>query len=126
MEKGYLIRQDFDYSHYSESDIDLFVSKIRHFKGRDDNYQGGKKLNLLAIDTDLGWEYSISSDCPIINSQGKIVGYTTSAAANMSKPELGRTLARGFIYSNVELDQLKVESLGNLWKVSILDSPIRG
>ena len=38
------------------------------------------------------------------------MGYTTSAAANMSKPELGRTLA-SFIYSNVELDQLKVESL---------------
>lgn len=125
MEKGYLTRPDFDYSHYSESDIDMFVSKKRNFKGRDDNHQSKKKLTLLAIDTAPGWEYSISSDCPIINSQGQIVGYTTSTAANISRPELGKTIARGFIYSNVDLDQMKIESLGNLWGVTILDSPIR-
>ena len=38
MEKGYMVRADFDYSHYKECDIDMFVTKKRAFVGKDDDY----------------------------------------------------------------------------------------
>jgi dimethylglycine dehydrogenase len=113
IEKGYQVRADFDYAHYTECDIDAFVSKKRTFLGKDTTSDRNMTSVLLAVGADSGWEWSLLSDSPIIcQTSGSVVGYTTTSACGARSRG---AVTRGFLDRGVDPENCVLEAYGNRW-----------
>ena len=131
VEKGFKVRTDLDYVHYSEAGIAPFVSKKRNFLGRDDERVPNKLPVTLFVDTDCGWEWSVCGDSPIYHyetgkgsnsNQGKLAGYVTSSARGAVT---GRAVALGYVFSS-SLEsggRFAVRCLGHEWNCEVLNKP---
>lgn len=115
IEKGYMIRADFDYAHYSECNIDSFMSKTRDYIGKDTASSRNMRTLLANVEAEPGWEWSIISDSPIIHtSTDQVVGYTTTAAKG---GRTSRTIAHGFVDRSITVEDCHVEAYGNNWDI---------
>jgi dimethylglycine dehydrogenase len=118
LQPGYHLKSDFDYCHYKEAGIDMFVSKKRKFLGRDDDFVCARQACKFTVDTDQEHEWSVPGDTPVLRSaDGQRVGYITTSAAAPG----GGTLARGFfddLQYEVGSDKLHLVAYGRKWPVA--------
>jgi len=120
IEKGYMIRADFDYAHYSECGIAHLFSRKRDFAGRHAPTTGITNRDmasvLLAVDTTPGWEWSVVGDSPIVHGEtGAVVGYTTTAARGA---RTRKTIARAFVHTAAVTEECVLEACGHRWSVT--------
>eukprot|EP00121_Abeoforma_whisleri_P013943 Awhi_evm2s12863 len=99
IEKGYKVRPDLDYVHYSEAGISPFVSmkKKMKFLGFDhlSSVEPQKMAATFFVDTKEGYQWSVPGDTPIKQrNTNKIVGYITSASLGGIT---GKTVALGYL-----------------------------
>jgi len=133
VEKGFKLRGDLDYAHYTEAGIDPFVSTKKKcgFIGKDTagEYVPKRISSVFAVDTDTGYEWSVPSDTPVCRSGGDeaIVGFTTGAAMGAVT---GKTISLGYVYADAQGkaalgpdDALYLEAYGKRWPVSFLEKP---
>ena len=124
IEQGFKIGADMNLAHYREGSIEPFVSKKRHFIGRDDSFVPEKRCALLKIETGKGWEWSVLGDSPIVNTKNNaVVGYITSSAFGIQSKS---TIAIGYLLNQEEFDEadgLVVQGYGFDWKCTVLNEP---
>lgn len=134
MEKGFKLKADLDYAHYTEAGIDQFISKKKMkaghgaFLGQDSSYVRTRRAAMFKVHTEPGYEWSVVSDSPIIDrNTGQVVGFTTSATA---APETGHTVAMGFMkLADCEKElvnsssDLYIEAFDQVWDVDELSAP---
>lgn len=86
VERGFKVKGDFDYAHYSEASIDVFISKKKRmgetpFYGQDVKHKPKRLAAYFQVQTLPGWEWSVPGDCPVrLVKDGSLFGYTTTAA----------------------------------------------
>ncbi len=141
MEKGFCVKADLDYAHWTEAGIEPFVAlerpKAAHeFLGRHSAPPGAapRRAALFEVATAPGFEWSVPSDCPVRDARGALVGFTTSCAHGA---ETGKTLAKGFVLCDASAAGgappvplaapgdagLVVECYGESWPVLVLERP---
>ena len=135
IEKGFKLRGDLDFAHYSEAGIDPFVKKKLDFVGKDPSYVPTRMSSVFKIQTGTGYEWSVPSDSPIRMGNAEtgegsspIVGFTTGAALG---GVTNSTISLGYVYTkdNGENtmaqpgDSLFVEAYGKCWPVELLEKP---
>jgi len=135
IEKGFKVKSDLDYTHWTEAGIEPFVKlkrKASHpFVGRDapaPSHPHARRAAIFDVAAPDEYAWSVPGDCPIRNSAGELVGVTTTSARGAVT---GRTIAHGFVM----LDEsgalraspgevgLFVECYGHQWQVRVLDKP---
>lgn len=129
IEKGYRVKGDLDYAHWTQAGIDPFVSlerKGRTFMGRDSQCEERvRRPVIFSVDTSEESAWSIADNSPIRDSLGAVVGVTTSSARGT---ETGKTIALGYMFGDDSRD-LSIDSYGNRWPAELLSAPpssIRG
>jgi glycine/D-amino acid oxidase-like deaminating enzyme/phenylpropionate dioxygenase-like ring-hydroxylating dioxygenase large terminal subunit/glycine cleavage system aminomethyltransferase T len=126
IERGYKVRADLDYVHYTEADIAPYVSKKRNFLGKGTTSSDSPKTSVsfkVAV-TDPAWEWSIVSDTPIRDATkcGRVVGYTTTSAKGT---RTGGVVALGYLTEAISSDsKLEMESWGKRWNVEVSNGPV--
>lgn len=131
VEKGYKVRADIDYAHYSEAGIEPFIVKGKHFLGRDDAFDPVRRAALFRVDAPAGWEWSLPGDCPVVRLRdGMVVGFTTSGAQGAST---GAPIALGYVHltndadgrwaAAADGDELAVQAYGGDWPAVLLSEP---
>lgn len=113
IEKGYQVRADFDFAHYSECGIEPFISKKRDFLGKATVSERDMETVLLEVAVDPGWEWSLVGDTPIVHGPTEaVVGYTTTAARGA---RTGVAIVRGFLDRKMSPAECRLESYGRSW-----------
>jgi dimethylglycine dehydrogenase len=153
IEKGFKLKADFDYSHYSECDVGMFCAKKKDFVGKmrqrspldeegsadaaadDDDGRDGRvpvMMRLATGDYSHRHAWSVPGDSPICRrADGAVVGVVTSAAPGASS---AGTLAHGFLYGKLSAanaaagtavaeDELYVSAYGKDWDAALLSAP---
>eukprot|EP00658_Telonema_sp_P-2_P033315 TRINITY_DN2447_c0_g1_i4.p1 TRINITY_DN2447_c0_g1~~TRINITY_DN2447_c0_g1_i4.p1 ORF type:complete len:506 (+),score=104.67 TRINITY_DN2447_c0_g1_i4:759-2276(+) len=117
IERGYKIKADLDYAHYSEADIGMFLKKEGDFVGRDDGQVPTRSSKSFHVDTEPGWEWSIPGDSPIRDLDGNNVGVITTAAHGA---RTNKSVALGYLFAGAPHEDLHVESYGRRWPIEIV------
>mmetsp|Transcript_17250 Transcript_17250/g.19620 ORF Transcript_17250/g.19620 Transcript_17250/m.19620 type:complete len:842 (+) Transcript_17250:84-2609(+) len=121
MEKGFKLRADLDLSHYKEAGIGPFLAKKRKFLGRNDSFEPARLSKMFKIYTDKENAWSIPGDTPVKTAEGKVIGYTTTAAKSAT---FNGTYGMGFVYADADLPaKVFVEAYGSKFEAEILDTP---
>ena len=124
IEKAFKLRADLDLAHHSEAGIEPFLSKKREFLGRDDTVVPKRRSVIFKIQTDRGNRWNVPGDCPILDENEELVGFTTTSAYGAITKA---TIALGYVYTKdgkvPDFSGLKVHAYGNQWPVELLSSP---
>lgn len=119
VEKGFKLKADLDYAHYTEAGIDMFCKEAKPFLGRGTGAPA-RQAAIFAVDAAPSFRWSVPSDCPIFCGD-ELVGFTTSSAFG---PRTGKTIVLGYMTKEVAADaKLVVEAYGNLWPTEMLPEP---
>mmetsp|Transcript_17249 Transcript_17249/g.19619 ORF Transcript_17249/g.19619 Transcript_17249/m.19619 type:complete len:86 (+) Transcript_17249:2353-2610(+) len=76
---------------------------------------------MFKIYTDKENAWSIPGDTPVKTAEGKVIGYTTTAAKSAT---FNGTYGMGFVYADADLPaKVFVEAYGSKFEAEILDTP---
>ncbi|KAL1499075.1 hypothetical protein AB1Y20_013590 [Prymnesium parvum] len=135
IEKGFRVKADLDYSHWTEGGVEPFVALRRkeethRFLGRDAPPPAGKarRAATFRVHTTPAHAWSVPGDSPVLDAAGGVVGVTTTSARGAST---GRTLALGFVMCDEAGapraapgdEGLVVECYGHKWPLELLEAP---
>jgi len=123
IEKGFKIKADLDYSHYTEAGIEPFISKKKTipFVGHNPTHVPTKSAAMFEVQTAPGYEWSVPSDLPVVDKENQIVGYTTSCAFGATSQ---KTLAMGYVLPGVDLSgPLTIKCYGETFAARHLSTP---
>jgi len=136
IEKGFKVKADLDYAHWSEAGIGQFVPAARknesaRFLGHDAPTPADaapRIAAIFAVDTSAEHAWSVPGDSPIRNAQDELVGFTTTSAKGAVTQ---RTIAMGYIkcaddgqpLASAGEAGLTVECYGFRWPVELLEKP---
>jgi len=128
LEKGFKVKGDIDFARYDEAGVDAFFRKSWTPPPLlEDAPPTKKKASLFEVSMPAGFEWSVPSDCPVLDESGQVKGYTTTSAYGT---EAGATLAAGYLDSNVnDDDRLTLECFGEQRPLKVLEkppAPVRG
>lgn len=136
IEKGFRVKTDLDYAHWTEAGVEPFVALGRknekmRFLGRDapppEPASGdARKHAVFAIETSEAHAWSVPGDSPVLDAEGSVVGFTTTSAKGAIT---GRTVALGYVRCGADGEPLAapgdgglvVECYGNRWPLQVLD-----
>lgn len=135
VEKGFKVRGDLDYAHYSEAGIEPFVSadklERRAFRGAGTAAptSAPRQAVLWGVNTPATHAWTVPSDTPIRRTaDDAVVGFTTSSARGAVT---GRTVALGYRSGPGlapdfmdKATPLYLESYGHRWEVETLAGPL--
>jgi dimethylglycine dehydrogenase len=126
VEKGFMVKTDLDYAHYTQGGIGFFCKEDKKdFIGKGttpDDKDGWRNFSLFAVDTDPAYKYSVPGDAPVKNKNGDIVGFTTTSCFGAKTKQ---TIAFGFVTDSTVTvdDELFIEAFGGSWPAKKLDKP---
>jgi dimethylglycine dehydrogenase len=126
VEKGFMVKTDLDYAHYTQGGISFFCKEDKKdFLGKGttpDEKEGWRNFTLFAVDADPAFKYSIPGDAPIRKKSGEIVGFTTTSCFGAKTQQ---TIAFGYVTDpNVSVDdELVLEAFGGAWPAKKLPEP---
>ena len=126
IEKGFKVKSDLDYAHWTEAGIEPFVALGREgeglaFLGRDaPPPDAGRRSAIFSIETSDDHAWSVPGDSPVVDAAGEVVGFTTTSARGAST---GRTIALGYVRCGAGGDPVAVECYGNRWPLELLERP---
>lgn len=133
IEKGFRVKADLDYAHWTQAGIAPFVARARlgrAFLGRASPppCDNARAPAVFLVETDDEHAWSVPDKSPVRDAAaGTLVGYTTSAARGA---ETQRTVALGYVLNGPDgaplaspLSSLFVECYGNEWPARMLDEP---
>lgn len=119
LEKGFKVKADLDYARLDEAGVDAFVRKS--FKRPVFDTPPERRSVLFAVDAPPGFEWSVPSDCPVLDYERNLVGFTTTSAFGS---EANKTIAAGYVRTaSSESNNLYVECFGHEMPCSILEAP---
>eukprot|EP00633_Aureoumbra_lagunensis_P005251 CAMPEP_0197317982 /NCGR_PEP_ID=MMETSP0891-20130614/49209_1 /TAXON_ID=44058 ORGANISM="Aureoumbra lagunensis, Strain CCMP1510" /NCGR_SAMPLE_ID=MMETSP0891 /ASSEMBLY_ACC=CAM_ASM_000534 /LENGTH=1265 /DNA_ID=CAMNT_0042808215 /DNA_START=89 /DNA_END=3887 /DNA_ORIENTATION=- len=125
LEKGFKVKGDLDYARFDEAGINPFIRKS--WIPPTIMSEPTKKAALFQISMPNGFEWSVPSDCPVLNAHNEIIGYTTTSAYGT---EAQATLAAGYLYTQKNWQHdLRLECFGEMCNLKVLDlppAPVRG
>lgn len=125
VEKGFMVKPDLDYAHYTQGGILFFCKEDKKdFIGKGttpDEKEGWRNFALFASDTDPAFKYSIPGDSPV-KKNGEIVGFTTTSCFGAKTQQ---TIVLGYVTDpNVTPeDELVIEAFGGAWPAKKLPEP---
>ena len=154
IEKAFRVKSDLDFAHWTEAGIEPFVAlnrknELMRFLGRDTTPQGSgtaadatladddasaampiptRKHAVFTVKTNPAHAWSVPGDAPVLDSNGSVVGFTTTSAKGAVS---GLTVALGYVKcgaGGVPLASpgdvgLVVECYGHHWPVALLERP---
>jgi len=104
IEKGFKVKADLDFAHWTEAGIEPFVKlkrKATHqFLGRDAAPpEGGaaRRAAMFEVEAPTEYAWSVPGDSPVRDAAGSLVGFTTTSALGAVT---GRTIALGYVKMN--------------------------
>ena len=135
IEKGFRIKSDLDYAHWTEAGVEPFVALDRTgetlpFLGRDAPPPAVPRRHaVFAVHTSAAHAWSVPGDSPVLSASGEVVGFTTTSARGALT---GQTIALGYVRCSAADGAplatpgdagLSVECYGEAWPVELLERP---
>jgi len=123
VDRGFKLKGDLDYAHYTEAGIDFFCKSDKDFLGKgtaDLTCAPTRQAALFSLATSPSYRWSIPSDCPIFRND-EVIGFTTSSSYSLT---LEQTVALGYLTTDVAAtDEIFCEAFGERWPAAILPEP---